>query len=220
MTVSVRVLLADGHPVVRLGVRQILREHFHSVEVGEAGSGAEVLQRLQDRRWDLLILAINLPDRNGLDLLPEIRAVAPALPVLVLTIHGEAEYGLRVLQHGAAGYVTKDSSPETIALAVERILAGGRYVSSTLAARLATHLATGSYDLPHETLSSREFQVLRLLASGLSVAEIAAALTLHVRTIGTFRRSILRKLQLNNTQEIVYYAIRHGLAEAITTGRK
>ncbi|MCC6188397.1 MAG: response regulator transcription factor [Anaerolineales bacterium] len=207
-----KILVADDHAVVRLGVRQILMEKF-PVAVGEAANGHELLDRLREQAWDLLILDIGLPGRSGLELMPEIKQTAPGLRVLVLTMHGEEHFALRLLKMGVAGYLTKERAPEELVEAVEKIVSGGKFISSHLAERIAMSLDSSLDKLPHERLSDREFQVMRMLASGLSVAQIAEALSLHVRTVGTFRRHILRKLNLKSTQEIIYYAIRGGLID-------
>jgi DNA-binding NarL/FixJ family response regulator len=208
-----RILVADDHAVVRLGVKQILTASLPAVELGEVANSTEVLDAIRARPWDLLILDIGLPGRSGLELMPELKLVAPRMPVLILTMHSEDHFAMRLLKSGVAGYLTKERAPEELIQAVNKILAGGKYISTRLAERIAMSLDTSTDKLPHETLSDREFQVMRMIASGMSVAEIAEALALHVRTVGTFRRHILRKLNLKTTQEIAYYAIRGGLID-------
>ena len=154
-----------------------------------------------------------MPGGSGLEIMPAIRQLAPDLRILVLTIHAEEQFALRLLKSGISGYLTKERAPEELILAVKKILGGGKYVSPMLAERIAMSLDTSVDKLLHESLSDREFQVMRMIASGLSVAQIAQALSLHVRTVGTFRRHILRKLNLKSTQEIAYYAIRAGLID-------
>jgi DNA-binding NarL/FixJ family response regulator len=199
--------------VVRLGVKHILASHFPGVEIGEAASGLEVLARVQAEPWHLLVLDIGMPGRSGIEIMSDLRRAAPELKILVLTMHAEEQFALRLLKAGVAGYLTKERAPDELVAAVRKILSGGKYVSTRLAERIALSLDTSVDKLPHETLSDREFQVMRMIAGGMSVAQIAQALSLHVRTVGTFRRHILRKLNLRSTQEIAYYAIRGGLVD-------
>ncbi len=208
-----RFLVADDHSVVRMGVRRILAEHFPGAVITEVSNGQAVLEAARTGTWDVLILDIGMPGRNGMEIVPELRRLAPDMRTLVLTMHAEEQFALRLLKTGVAGYITKERAPEELVQAVRKIMAGGRYVSSGLAERIAAALDTSVDKLPHETLSDREFQVMRMIAQGMSVAEIAEALSLHVRTVGTFRRHILRKLNLKSTQEITYYAIRSGLVD-------
>jgi DNA-binding NarL/FixJ family response regulator len=208
-----KILVTDDHAVVRLGVKQILTENLPLAVLGEAANGLELLDALRTQHWDLLILDIGLPGRSGLELMPEIKRISPGIRVLILTMHGEEHFALRLLKSGVAGYLTKERAPDELVEAVTKIIGGGKFISSYLAERIALSLDSSSDKLPHERLSDREFQVMRMLARGMTVAEIAAALSLHVRTVGTFRRHILRKLNLKSTQEIAYYAIRGGLID-------
>jgi two-component system, NarL family, invasion response regulator UvrY len=206
-----RVLLGDNHPLVSIGLKQILLSHFPIAAVGLSTARAELLDEVARQPWDLLILGIGSPGHSALDMLPRLRALRPELPVLVLTLYEEEQLGLHLLRAGVAGYLNKECSIEELVTAIQRVLAGGKYVSPRLAEHIALSLDVSSQRLPHQTLSNREFQVLRLLGSGQSVADIAARLALDVRTVGAFRRHILRKLNLRNTQEIMAYAIRHQL---------
>lgn len=208
-----RILIADDHSVVRLGVKHIVVSAIPDVEIGEAANGQEVLEAVRAAPWDVLILDIGMPVRSGLEIMSELRHLAPQLRILILTVHAEEQFALRLLKSGVAGYITKERAPEELVLAIRKVMDGGKYVSTVLAERIALSLDTSVDKLPHETLSDREFQVMRMIASGMSVAQIAAALSLHVRTVGTFRRHILRKLNLKTTQEIAYYAIRGGLVD-------
>jgi two-component system invasion response regulator UvrY len=212
-TSKLKILIADDHAVVRLGVKHIVLGAFPNAEAGEAANGQAVLEAVRDAPWDLLILDIGMPVRSGLEIMSELRHMAPHLRILVLTVHAEEQFALRLLKSGVSGYLTKERAPEELVQAIRKIMAGGKYVSTVLAERIALSLDTSVDKLPHETLSDREFQVMRMIASGMSVAEIAEALSLHVRTVGTFRRHILRKLNLKSTQEIAYYAIRGGLVD-------
>ena len=212
-TARLKILIADDHSVVRMGVKHIVLGAFPNAEVGEAANGQEVLEAVRTSAWDVLILDIGMPVRSGLEIMSELRHIAPQLRILMLTIHAEEQFALRLLKSGVAGYLTKERAPEELVQAIRKVMSGGKYVSTVLAERIALSLDTSVDKLPHETLSDREFQVMRMIASGMSVAEIAEALSLHVRTVGTFRRHILRKLNLKSTQEIAYYAIRGGLVD-------
>jgi DNA-binding NarL/FixJ family response regulator len=213
VTAPLRLLIADDHAVVRIGVRKILVQAFPEAEICEARSGQEVLEVVRCQPVNLIILDIGLPVRSGLEIMSDLRHLAPQAKILILTMHAEEQFALRLLKSGVSGYLTKERAPEELVLAVRKILAGGKYVSTLLAERIALSLDTSVDKLPHETLSDREFQVMRMIASGMTVAQIAEALSLHVRTVGTFRRHILRKLNLKSTQEIAYYAIRGGLVD-------
>lgn len=212
-TTELRVLIADDHSVVRLGVKHILVDAFPNATIGEAANGQDVLEAVRAEPWDVLVLDIGMPVRSGLEIMTELRHISPNLRILVLTVHAEEQFALRLLKSGVSGYLTKERAPEELVQAIRKIMGGGKYVSTVLAERIALSLDTSVDKLPHETLSDREFQVMRMIASGMSVAEIAEALSLHVRTVGTFRRHILRKLNLKSTQEIAYYAIRGGLVD-------
>jgi len=209
-----RILIGEDHPLVRVGARHLLARSFRGSVIGEADTGQAILDAVNRETWDVLILDIGLPDRSGLEILPQIKQCRPRLPILIFTAYGEDQLGLRLLKAGVAGYLTKETASEELVDAVRRVLAGGKYLSAQLAERIAVSLDSTAYTLPHETLSAREFQVVRLLAAGRTLAEIAAGLGVHQRTVATFRRNILRKLSLRNTQEIVAYAVRQGLLEA------
>jgi two-component system, NarL family, invasion response regulator UvrY len=212
-SVPLRVLIADDHPVVRLGVQQILATSFSPLEFGEAETGQAVLDMVRSAAWDLLVLDIGLPGRSGLEIMPELKRLAPDLRILILTMHAEEQFALRLFKSGVAGYLTKERAPDELIEATKKILGGGKYVSNALAERIALSLDASIDRLPHETLTDREFQVMRMMASGMTVAQIAKALSLHVRTVGSFRRHILRKPNLHSTPEIAYYAIRGGLID-------
>jgi DNA-binding NarL/FixJ family response regulator len=169
------------------------------------------MKELRREKWDVALLDITLPGKSGLDLLKELKAARPRLPVLVLSAHPEDQFALRALKAGAGGYLTKDSAPEELVKAIRKILAGGRYVSPTLAEKLASNVRKDFTRLPHETLSDREYEVMCLIASGKTVTEIAGELSLSVKTISTYRTRILEKLGVKNSAAIVQYAIRSGL---------
>ena len=207
----IRVLIADDHPVVRAGLKGILTTEIRDVVFGEAKDGRETLQQLENRNWDLIILDIILPGRSGLDVLKEIKHLQPNLPVLVLSIHPENQYGKRVLIAGASGFMNKEAAPDELVKAVHQILGGRVYVSATLAESLAIHLKPGSDRPLHESLSDREFEILKLLGSGASVTQIARELNLSATTVSTYRARILIKMDLKTTSDLIRYALSNGL---------
>jgi two-component system invasion response regulator UvrY len=209
----IRALIADDHAVVRQGLKQILGDTPEMVVAGEATNGQEVLDKIRAETWDVVVLDISLPDRSGLDILKQLRSERPKLPVLVLSMHSEDQYAMRVLKAGASGYLTKDSAPDELVKAIRKVVSGGRYVSSLLAEKLAFEIGTDSSRLPHETLSDREFQVLRLIAAGKSVTEIAAELYLSVKTVSTYRARLLRKMNLGTNAELMHYAMQNHLID-------
>lgn len=213
-----RVLLVDDHTVVRLGLKQILAEEFKRAVFGEARNAQETLDLISKEPWDIVLLDITMPGRSGLDVMHEIKKQRARLPVLVLSIHPESQFAVRALKLGAAGYMTKESAAEELVAAVKKVLAGGRYVSKSLAEALAMNLSSDAAKPPQELLSDREFQVLRLIAAGRIVSEIARELALSVKTISTYRRRILEKMGLRNNAELMYFAMRHQLVDAIPAG--
>jgi two-component system invasion response regulator UvrY len=207
----VRILLVDDHAVVRQGLRQILEEGLSSAEFGEAGSGGEALDLVRNEKWNVVVLDISIPDRSGLDVLKEIRHMDPRLPVLILSMHPEEQYGVRVLKAGAAGYMTKESAPDELVEAVKRVAANRKYVTQSLAEKLASDLSTDT-DVPlHEKLSDREYQVMQLIAQGVTAKEIAGKLFLSPKTVSTYRRRVLDKMGMNNNAGLMHYAMKHGL---------
>ena len=207
----IRVLIVDDHAMVRRGLRALLSDEFHGAAFGEASDARQALEQLRKKEWDVALLDITLPGKSGLDLLKELKAEWPRLPVLVLSGHPEDQFAVRVLKAGAGGYMTKGSAPEEVAKAIRKILAGGRYVSPELAEKLALGVKTDLTRTPHETLSDREYAVMSRIASGRTVTEIAEELSLSAKTISTYRTRVLEKLGLRNSAEIVQYAIRNGL---------
>src|SRR5438105_4766918 len=180
-----RILIADDHAVGRHGLKQILADEFKRAEFGEARNGQEVLNRVWKERWDVIVLDITMPGRSGLEVLKEIKKSKPKLPVLMLSMHPEDQFAVRLLKIGAAGYMTKESAPNELVGAVKKVIAGGRYVSPALAEKMASYLAIDVQTPPHERLSDREFLVLRLIASGKTPTAIAKELGLSVKTIST-----------------------------------
>lgn len=209
----IRVIVADDHPVVRRGVKQILWEEFDSVEIGEAGDSAQLARLLSQKPWDLMILDITMPGKSGLDMLREIREAYPGLKVLVLSMHPEDQFAIRVLRAGAAGYLTKERAPEELVLAVKRVLSGKRYLTESVAETLAGYVEGEGRMPQHQALSDREFQVLRMIASGRSLSEIADALCLSVKTVSTYRARILEKMNMKTNAEIIHYAVKNGLVD-------
>lgn len=208
-----RILIADDHPIVRRGLKEILVREIERSACGEAENAQQVLSLLQKHDWDLVILDITMPGRSGLDLLKDLRQSRPKLPVLVLSMHPEEQYGKRVLKAGAAGYMTKESAPEELIKAIRKILAGGRYVSPALAEWLAVDLACNLERPCHEILSDREFEILRMVASGKTISQIAGELDLAVTTVSTYRARILEKMEMTTTAELMHYALRNGLVD-------
>jgi DNA-binding NarL/FixJ family response regulator len=208
----VRVLIADDHAVVRRGVKDILREGFPRAVFGEAQDAAQTLDLVRKEKWDLLILDITMPGRGGLDVLIELRRLRVKLPVLVLSMHHEKQYAVRVLKSGAAGYVTKDKAPEQLVIAVSKVLAGGKYVSPELGEALVDDLSLSDKPL-HENLSEREFQVMCMLAQAKTLKEVADELFLSIKTVSTYHVRLLEKMQMTRDAELVRYAIEHQLVE-------
>jgi DNA-binding NarL/FixJ family response regulator len=206
-----RVLIVDDHAIVRRGLRELLSDEFREAAFGEASDARQALELLRKKEWDVALLDIALPGKSGLDLLKELKAEWPALPVLVLSAHPEDQFAVRALKAGAGGYMTKESAPEELPKAIRKILAGGRYVSPALAEKLALGVTKDPTRTPHETLSDREYDVMSRIGSGKTVTEIAEELSLSPKTISTYRSRVLLKLGAKNSAEIVQYVIRNGL---------
>jgi len=205
-----RILLADDHAVLRAGLIQLLSDEFPKAEFGETSTTSETLDRLAHDHWDVLILDIFMPGRSGLDVLYEVQREYPRLPVLVLSSAPEEQLAVRVLKVGARGYLNKQAAPEELVTAVRRVHAGRRYVSAALAERLAAEI--GEHErAPHEDLSDREHDVLRRMAGGQSVSEIAADLSLSPKTVSTYHTRIWKKLGVTNDAEMIRYALDHGI---------
>lgn len=207
------MLIADDHAVVRQGLKQILSEQPDMQVLGEAGSIPELLDHIRKQRWDIVVLDISMPGRGGLDGLKELKQEQPKLPVLILSIHPEDQFAVRALKAGASGYLTKDSAPEELVQAIRKVLTGRKYISPELAEKLATDLEKDTGRPLHETLSDREFQILRLIASGKSATEIAQKLSLSVKTVSTYRARILEKMNMKTNAELMHYAIKYQLVD-------
>lgn len=208
----IRVLIADDHAVVRSGLRQILDETKGEIQVeGEAANGREVLEKVQARDWDILVLDITMPGRSGLDILKDVRQLKPNLPVLILSMHAEEQFATRVLRAGASGYLNKESAPEELVKAIRKVKEGGKYVSPAQAERMVAELTGDSDKPPHELLSDREYEILCLIASGKTATEIAKELSLSVKTVSTYRSRILEKMHLTTNAQLTHYAIKNDL---------
>lgn len=209
----IKLLIADDHAVVREGLKRILHE-IPEVEVaGETETGEETLKRLFSEDWDLVILDLSLPGSSGLEILKIVKHKQPKLPVLILSMHSEDQFAVRVLKAGASGYLTKESAPDELVKAIRKIMSGGKYVTPTLAEKLASNISPESDRPAHELLSDREFQVIRMLAQGKAVKEIAEELALSVKTVSTYRMRALEKLNVHSNAQLIHYAIENGLVE-------
>lgn len=211
-----RILLVDDHPLVRHGIKQVLTGAFHPALVGEASSAEEGATELKNTPWDVIVLDLALPGMSGLDWLRELRREHASLPVLILSMYHPDQFARRALHAGASGYLTKDSHPTELVKAVVEVIAGRRYLNPDVIEEIAADLETDRPDRgvrPHESLSDREYQVVRMIASGLTVSQIALKLSLSVKTISTFRARVLKKMEMKTTAELMYYAIQHGLVD-------
>ena len=208
----IRILIADDHPIVRRGLKAILVSELQAA-CGEAGNAQQVLSAVQSQVWNLVILDVTMPGRSGLDILGDVRKLRPKLPVLVLSMHPEDQLGKRALKSGASGYLNKESAPEELVKAVQKLLQGSMYVSPALAVRLASDLRDDAPRGLHETLSTREFEILRMLASGKTVTDIAEELHLSLPTISTHRSHILAKMNMTTTAALISYAVRNRLVD-------
>ncbi|HXG93713.1 MAG TPA: response regulator transcription factor [Blastocatellia bacterium] len=209
----VKVLIADDHTIVREGLKQILAQSVDLSVTGEAANGGELLEKVRTGDWDVVLLDLNMPGRDGLDTLKQLKCERPKLPVLVLSMYPEEQYAVRILKAGASGYLNKRSAPEQLIEAIRRVSSGGKYISAAMAEKLAFELETNFQDALHNSLSDREYQVLCLLASGKTRREVAEELSLSVKSISTYRARILEKLRLKSNAELTHYAIQHGLVD-------
>lgn len=206
-----RILIADDHTVVRRGLRQILLDEFPGVEIEEVADGGELIKKVIGSHWDVVVSDLSMPGRSGLEALQQIKLTNPDLPVLILSIHPEEQYALRALKSGASGYLSKDTAPDELVKAVQKVLLGKRYISQAIAEKLANTFSSDISLQPHESLSDREFDVMKFLANGKSVSEIADVLSLSVTTVSTYRARIMAKMNLKSNSDLTKYAIEHGL---------
>lgn len=207
----IKILIADDHVIVRAGLKQILADQPDMAPPGEAANGKEVLDLVRREKWDVVILDITFPDKNGIEILKEIKEEKPALPVLILSMHPEDQFALRALKAGAAGYITKEGAASELVGAIRKVLDGGKYITPSLAERLAANLKRDAAKFPHDILSDREYEILCFIASGKTVGEIAQKLFLSVKTISTYRARLLEKMHMNTNAELTYYAIQNRL---------
>ncbi len=211
----IRVLIADDHPVVREGLKQIINKATDMTVGGEALNGQEVLDKVYHEKWDVIILDLNMPGKDGFEILKEIHSEQPKLPILILSIYPEDQVGVRVLRAGASGFLNKESAPKELLNAIRKIHTGGKFVSPSLAERLAQELQIKTEEEPHKLLSNREYQVLCLIATGKTIYEIASQLSISDKTVRTYRNRLMEKMRLKNDVELTHYAIKHKLIEPI-----
>ena len=206
-----RILIADDHTVVRKGLRQILLDEFPAAEIEEVADGGELVKKVMVAKWDVVVSDLSMPGRSGLDALQQIKLTHPDLPVLILSIHPEEQYALRALKSGAAGYLCKDTAPDELVKAVQKVLLGKKYISQTIADKLANTFSSDTSIQAHEGLSDREFDVMKFLANGKSVSEIANTLSLGVTTVSTYRARVMTKMNLKSNSDLTKYAIENNL---------
>jgi two-component system invasion response regulator UvrY len=209
----IKILVADDHAIVREGLKQIVRETADMEVAGEAADGGAVMKLVSGEDWDVILLDIGMPGRSGIDILKEVKTVKPEIPVLMLSMYPEEQYAVRALKAGASGYLTKESVPNELISAIRKVSAGGKYVSTSLAEKLAYDLVADGEKPLHEALSDREYQVLCMIAGGETVKDIADKLSLSIKTISTYRSRVLEKMRMKNNAELMHYAIKHNLGQ-------
>ena len=208
-----RILIADDHPIFRAGVKEILLKEKDVESIGEADTGHKVLELARKRRWDVVLLDLTMPGKDGLQVLPELRREQPELPILVLSAHPEDQLALRLLKSGAAGYLTKDKAPEVLLTAIRKVLRGEKYISESLAEKIALDTVSGATKSLHEMLSQREYQVMAMIAAGKTSTEIAKKLFLSIRTVSTYRARVLEKMNMKTNAELIRYALQNKLVD-------
>jgi two-component system invasion response regulator UvrY len=208
---KIKILIADDHPIVRAGFKQVISDMPDMLVADEAGNGQEALAYIRKKDYDLVLLDISMPGRSGLEVLKDLKSEKPKLPVLILSIYPEEQYAIRALRAGASGYMTKDSAPNELIAAIRKISEGGKYISASLAEKLTYYLDGDASRPPQEALSDREYQVMLMIASGKTVTQIADELCLSVKTISTYRAHILEKMKMKNNAEITLYAVQNKL---------
>ena len=213
MTSPIRILIADDHAIVRHGLRQILSDSADLVVSGEARNGVQALQLARSGEWDVVLLDVSMPDKNGIDTLKQLKKEFPRLPVLMLSMHPEEHYAIRALKAGASGYLTKQSAPELLVTAIRQVAAGKKYVSPSLAEGLANAISDDGDKAPHEKLSDREYQTLVMIASGKTLTQIGEELKLSVKTVSVYRARLLEKMKLKNNAELTHYGLKQNLVD-------
>jgi two-component system invasion response regulator UvrY len=209
----IRILIADDHAIVRSGLKQLLSEQVDFLVAGEAANGLEALAQLREQSFDVLLMDMSMPGRSGIELIKQVKTEKPKLAILVLSMHKEEQYAVRALKAGARGYLTKEGAPEQLVAAIRKVACGGVFISAGVAERLALELGENHDATPHALLSDREFQIFRMIASGITIGSIADELSLSVKTVSTHKTRILQKMQMTSSAELIYYAIRHQLIE-------
>ncbi|MDP2816906.1 MAG: response regulator transcription factor [Polaromonas sp.] len=211
----IRIVIADDHAIVREGLKRIVSAAGDMELVAEAADGTEVMQRVRELSFDVLMLDLSMPGRSGMELIKLVHAEKPKLRILVLSMHQELQYAVRAIKSGASGYLTKESAPALLEQAIRKLAGGGAFISAEVAEQLALGAMPGSKTLPHEHLSNREFEVFRLLVAGVSVTDIAARLKLSVKTVSSHKANLTQKMGLHNQSELIRYALKHGLTDAL-----
>jgi len=210
----IRILIADDHAILRAGLRHLLSEYPDIIVADEASNGAEALDKVRSGHWDVMVLDMSMPGKSGIELIKQLKQLAPKLPLLILSMHKEDVYAVRALKAGAAGYLCKDNAEDQLVPALRKVAAGGLYITAAVAEKLAVGMLRGNPQdaLPHTRLSDREYQIFQLLVAGESVTEIARSLNLSVKTVSTHKTHIMEKMNCGNVAELVRYAIRHELS--------
>ena len=207
----IRILIADDHAIVRKGINQILSEGFPDAEIDEVANAEAMISKIMESEWDVIISDLSMPGRSGLEAIPQIKQINPKLPVLIMSIHSEDHYAIRVLKAGGSGYLSKDLAPDELVTAVKRVLTGKKYITANVAEKLASMVDKDDDKPLHQMLSDREFTVLQLLGSGKSLSEIAESMILSINTVSTYRSRILVKMNLKNNTDITLYCIENKL---------
>jgi two-component system, NarL family, invasion response regulator UvrY len=207
----VRILIADDHAIVRNGLKQLILEEYPRAEIGEADDAEELVKKALFNKWDIVICDLNMPGRSGLDALKQIKQAVPTLPVLIMSMYPEDQYGVRVIKAGASGYLSKDSIHDVLIRAIRAVLSGKKFITSSIAEKLADEFYTGTEQPTHQSLSDREFEVFKLLASGKKISEIAQQLSLSATTVSTYRSRILEKMNMRSNTDLARYALEKGL---------
>ena len=211
----IRIVIADDHAIVREGLKRIVSSVDDMQVTGEAADGTEVMQRVRELSFDVLMLDLSMPGRSGMELIKLVHAEKPKLRILVLSMHQELQYAVRAIKSGASGYLTKESAPSLLEQAIRKLAGGGAFISAEVAEQLALGAMPGGEGLPHENLSNREFEVLRMLVEGISVTDIALRLKLSVKTVSSHKANLMQKMGLANQSELIRYALKHGLIDQL-----